>query len=94
MPSHIKVNGHDSYGEFSVFQFFEDDSYECVRDHVTAEAAMQAAKHYTNNVATKMGVVKRVIVTDGGDFICFEWVHGKGVTFPPQEDEVRDAKSH
>jgi hypothetical protein len=28
-----------------------------------------------------MGVVKRVIITDGGDHICFEWIAGKGITF-------------
>ena len=74
-----------SDNEFSVYQFFEDDSYECVRKFVSAEEAMKAARHYTNNVAVRMGVTKRVIITDGGDSTCFEWINGKGVTFPPKE---------
>lgn len=70
-----------SHGEFSVFQFFTNGEYERVRDHVDAEEAAKAVKHYTNNVATKLGVVERVIITDGGDSTCFEWTKGKGVTF-------------
>jgi hypothetical protein len=74
--------------EFSVCQFFEDDSYEYVRRFVSAEEAMKAFRHYTNNVATRLGVVKRVIITDGGDCIAAEWQLGKGITFPPQEKAV------
>lgn len=70
---------------FNVCQFFEDDSYEYVRRYVSAEEAVKAFNYYTNNVAVKMGVVKRVIITDGGDCINMEWEYGKGITFPPQE---------
>lgn len=73
-------------GEFSVYQFFMDDKYECVRSYVDAEEAMKAVQHYTNNVATRLGITKRVIVTDGGDFTTYEWINGKGVVFPTQED--------
>lgn len=69
-------------GEFSVCQFFEDGSYEYVRRWVDAEEACKAALHYTHNVAAKVGVTKRVIITDGGDCISFEWVAGKGIVFP------------
>jgi len=71
--------------EFSVCQFFEDGTYEYVRRMVSAEDAMTAVKHYTNNVATRMGLVTRVIITDGGDSTCFEWVNGQGVVYPPKE---------
>jgi hypothetical protein len=67
--------------EYSVYQFFEDGSYERVREFVEAEEAVKAAHHYTHNVAVKVGVVTRVIITDGGDHICFEWIAGKGITF-------------
>jgi hypothetical protein len=71
-------------GEYSVCQFFADGSYEYVRRDVGAEEAVKAARHYTDNVATKLGVVDRVIITDGDDFCCFEWKRGEGVTFPPE----------
>lgn len=68
-------------GEFSVCQFFDDESYEYVRRFVGAEEAVEAAKHYTSSVAAKLGMVRRVIITDGGDCCCFEWQFGKGITF-------------
>jgi hypothetical protein len=69
-------------GEFSVCQFFVDGSYEYVRRWVSAEEAMSAAKHYTTCVGARIGTTVRVIITDAGDCICFEWERGKGVTFP------------
>lgn len=69
---------------FSVVQFFDDDSYEYVRRYVGAEEAVKAAHHYTHNVATRLGLVARVIIEDGGGFTVFEWKRGEGVTFPPE----------
>jgi hypothetical protein len=69
-------------GEFSVVQFFVNDSYEYVRRNVTAEEAVKAAHHYVNNVATRAGIVVRVIITDGDDCTCFDWINGKGIVFP------------
>ena len=74
-----------SSGEFSVCQFFEDGSYEYVRRFVSAEEAIKTANHYCTSVAVKMGIVKRVIITDGGDCCCFEWKLGEGVVYPPKE---------
>lgn len=63
--------------EFSVCQFFKDDSYEYVRRWVSAEQAVEASLHFVTSVAARLGMVKRVIITDGGDNTCFEWKHGK-----------------
>lgn len=76
----------ESKREFSVCQFFPDDSYEYVRRFVTAEEAVAAAKFYTSNVAAQTGLTKRVIITDGGDCVNFEWEFGKGITFPPRKE--------
>lgn len=70
-----------SDGEFSVCQFFINDTYEYVRRFVSAEEAVIAFKHYTNNVATKMGIIERVIITDGGDHTNIEWRPDKGFTY-------------
>jgi len=86
----------DNPREFSVVQFFVDDSYEYVRRYVTAAEAFKAVKHYTANVAVRMGVTKRVIVTDGGDHTVFEWINGKGIVFPKTgatADESNDKAS-
>jgi len=74
----------DDANEFSVCQFFEDGSYEYVRRGVSAEEAVNAAKHYTSSVGARMGMTQRVIITDGGDCTNFEWKFGEGVTYPPR----------
>ena len=71
---------------YSVYQFFDDGTNEQVRAGVFLDEAMKAAKHYTTSVAVQIGVVKRVIVTDGGDDIVFEWQYGVGVVFPRRTD--------
>jgi hypothetical protein len=72
-------------GEFSVWQWLgPEELQERVREFVSAEEAMNAFMHYTNNVAVKMGVTQRVIITDGGDFTAAEWKKGEGYTFPPE----------
>ena len=71
--------------EYSVCQFFEDGTSEYVRRFVGAEEAVRAARHYTDNVAVKLGLTKRVIITDGGDYCVFEWKLGEGVTWPKRD---------
>lgn len=71
-------------GEFSVCQFFVNGEHEYVRRSVGAEEAVKAAHHYTHNVATKLGIVDRVIIVDDEDYCCFEWRRGEGVTYPPE----------
>ena len=68
--------------EFSVCQFFKDGTYEYVRRYVSAEEAFNAVKHYTTSIGAKLGITRRVIITDGGDCCCFEWQYEKGITFP------------
>lgn len=80
--------------EFSVVQYFPDDSYEYVRRYVSATEAMTAARHYCTSVGAKLGITKKVIITDGGDFICFEWTKEKGVTFPPLEGAKDGSEVH
>jgi hypothetical protein len=74
-------------GEFSVYQFFEDGQYERVRHFVDVQEATDAFCHYSNNVASKMGITKRVIITDGGDCTVAEWIHGKGLVWPNKDDK-------
>ena len=71
-------------GEFSVCQFFPDDSYEYVRRFVSAEEALKAFQHYTTSVGAQIGTTVRVIITDGGDCVTAEWKFGEGIVFPPQ----------
>lgn len=74
--------------EFSVWQFFPDDTYECVRRNVGPQEAVETAKSYTTRPAAMLGIIRRVIITDGGDAAVFEWKHGEGVTFPPPAQQA------
>lgn len=79
--------------EFSVWQFLSDGTQERVRHLVSAEEAVKAAYLYTHNVASRMGITERVIITDGLDCCVFEWLKGKGVVFPePVCDTQEDVR--
>jgi len=71
-------------GEFSVAQFFDDETYEYVRRFVTAGEAMVAARDYSRSVAARSGLIAKIIITDGGDYTVFQWERGKGITYPPE----------
>ena len=70
---------------FSVYQFFMDGSYEQVCHLVSAERAADVFARYTKTLGAQLGTTVRVIITDGGDCICMEWIFGKGITFPDPE---------
>jgi hypothetical protein len=73
-------------GEFSVYQFFFDNSNEPVLRHVDVFTAMRMAKRLTQSAGALVGVTQRIIITDGGDFTVFEWRFGPGVTWPTIDD--------
>jgi hypothetical protein len=69
--------------EFSVFAFTEDGmSYRLVQ-LVNAARATDVAHRLIRSIAAQAGEVRRIIITDGGDAICFEWLFGKGITIRP-----------
>ena len=71
--------------EFSVYQLLADGTTERVRAFVGAEEAVDTFKSLTERPAAQLGIIRRVIITDGGDYTCFEWRYGEGVTFPTRE---------
>jgi hypothetical protein len=81
---HHSVLGEMMTNEFSVYQFFNNDTYERVREFVSAGEAVIAFTHYSTSVGARMGMTVRVIITDGGDSTVAEWKFGEGVTYPPE----------
>lgn len=77
--------------EFSVCIFFEDGSYSYEQRYVPLERAMTSAQHHSASVGAKLGMTKRVIITDGGDSIVYEWKFGEGIVWPTKE-EIEKAK--
>jgi hypothetical protein len=71
--------------EFSVYLFFADGSSYCERQFVSDKEAVELAAECSRRPAAVVGLIRRIIITDGGDDTCFEWVFGQGVTFPPRD---------
>jgi hypothetical protein len=67
--------------EFSVYQFFPGGSYEAVKRFVGPQEACATAHQCCTSLGARIGTTQRVIITDGGDCINFEWQFGKGITF-------------
>jgi hypothetical protein len=71
---------------FNVVIFFPDDSNEYVGRGLGAEPAVLMARDYACRPAAVAGFIKQIMITDMGDCCCFQWVHGKGVVFPPRQN--------
>ncbi len=69
--------------EFSVYQWFVDGSYEEVLRFIPGEEAVRVAVNLAMSVGARMGTTIRVIITDGGDLIAWEWKFNEGIVFPP-----------
>jgi hypothetical protein len=74
----------ETRGEFSVYWWDPDGGQNTELRFVDAGRAMNRAASLARGPAAQMGIVERIIVTDGGDFINFEWLKGQGVTYPPE----------
>jgi hypothetical protein len=68
--------------EFSVYWFDPDGNCNRELSYVDAKTAVNFALDFPNRPAGLMGVIQRVIITDGGDFCVYDWRHGVGQVFP------------
>jgi len=74
---------------FNVVQFFEGNLSDYICRGVSPEDAMRTLGDYSRRPAAKIGIIKRLIVTDGGDCTNAEWRFGEGFTFPPELVEAQ-----
>jgi hypothetical protein len=70
--------------EFSVYWTDPDGNVQEELRWVDAKTAVDRAHHLAKGPASLLGIVQRVIITDGGDCCVFEWLRGVGVTFPKE----------
>jgi hypothetical protein len=77
--------------QYSVVQFFANQTYRYVLRYVTALHAMQAAELLIESVDARVGSTRRVIITDADDFTNFEWKFGEGVTYPLNDVTRKDS---
>lgn len=73
-----------SGNEYSVWWWDREDNQHQEKRFVDAKAAVEAAHRLAQGPASLLGMVNRVIITDGGDFTNFEWKKGVGITYPPR----------
>jgi hypothetical protein len=78
-------------GEFSVFWWDPKDNYYAEKRHVGMQEAVETAKSLTTRPAALIGIIRKVAITDGGDFTNFQWEFGKGITYPTQADGCKVA---
>lgn len=71
---------------YNVVQFFANDMHEYVRRNVSAQEAVDAARHYCTSIGAKLGTTVKVIITDDGDYTNFQWEFGKGITYPTRKE--------
>lgn len=74
-----------SENEFSVYWWDPEGGYYKERDHVSSEEAVKFAIEFSRRPAAIIGMVAKIMITDGGDHAVFVWEYGKGITFPIQE---------
>jgi hypothetical protein len=74
----------DTSPEFSVYWWDRDNGQHQELRFVKALPAVKAARRLSHGPASQLGMVNRVIITDGGDCCVFEWLKGHGVVWPKQ----------
>jgi hypothetical protein len=67
---------------FAVWIFFKDGYHFKEGEDLTDLEACKLARSCTLRPAAQIGVIDRVIITDPDDYCAFEWIYGRGVTFP------------
>ena len=80
----------DNGERFSVWWWDPEGNYHAEARFIPAKQAVELAKNLTNRPAALIGIIKTIRIIDGGDNINFEWEFGKGVTFPPRQENGND----
>ncbi len=72
--------------EFNVYQVFVGSEFERMTPQpVEAAQAVKLANQCACSFGAKIGSTCRVFITDGGDFVVWEWRHGEGLVVPRRE---------
>ena len=71
--------------EFSVYWWDASGGQHEELRYDLPQVAMRAVQRLTRGPASVLGIVSRVIITDGGDCCVFEWTKKDGITWPKKE---------
>jgi hypothetical protein len=70
---------------FDVWLFYRSGYHDRAEEQLPAEQAVEAAKRFSESVGAKTGLAQEIRIVDNMDNCVFQWLHGKGVTFPPRD---------
>lgn len=71
--------------EYSVWWWDPEGRNYRERQFIPLLEAVKLAKSLADRPAGTFGIIKKIMITDGGDHAVFEWQFGKGVVFPTPE---------
>jgi hypothetical protein len=74
--------------DYGVWFFFPDGTAHNEAEALTGKEAVELAANCIGRPAALAGLIERIIITDRFDFCCFEWIFGRGVTYPPDKPET------
>jgi hypothetical protein len=72
-------------GEFNVFWWDPAGNCHVEQQWLDAESAVRLVERMLRRPAAHFGIFKKIMITEGHDYACFEWKHGKGITYPPKD---------
>jgi len=72
--------------EFNVYQVYVGGLFErATLEPVNEREAVTLAVGLSNTVGARIGSTCRVFITDGDDFVVWDWRYGSGLVFPTRE---------
>lgn len=74
----------ETHGEFSLFWWDPEGNQHTELQYVDAGRAVERAGTLSRGPAAQLGIVRRILITDGSDFGVFEWKADEGITYPPE----------
>jgi hypothetical protein len=78
----VATGSTDERLEFSVYEIEYDDTTHPVKRFIGAKEAVEIASKCSRRACLPLSMVRRVIITDGGDHTVFEWQRHAGITYP------------
>jgi hypothetical protein len=71
---------------FDVWLFYSSGYHDMAEEQLPPDQAVEAAKRFSESVGATTGLLEEIRIVDDGDNCVFQWIFGKGVTFPPRDD--------
>lgn len=75
---------------FHVFWWDPEGVIHYEKESVDAKTAVETAHSLTRRPAVLLGIIRKVMITDGGDLCVLLWEHDKGLVHPPELKKAQE----